>query len=153
MEIGHLFHLALTRPSSANARCLKLRHPFVSAAHFIRLSDNNNIRAAQWADYQWNVEWTDSPTRIRILIPDTGTLPRNDLPKKKCSTHFSRGAKYFLLRPLVTGLVRSISFSDKDKKILKMNELRMIVFAQFAQSEKTIVTLWILSTENLFLTA
>ena len=29
MEPGHLVHLALTRPSSANARHLKLRHPFV----------------------------------------------------------------------------------------------------------------------------
>jgi len=38
-------------------------------------ADNNNIRAAQWVDYQWNVEWTDSPTRLRIFIPDTGTHP------------------------------------------------------------------------------
>ena len=31
MESGHLLHSALTRPSSANARRLKSRHPFVSA--------------------------------------------------------------------------------------------------------------------------
>jgi len=38
--------------------------------------------------------------------------------------------------------------------ILKLGELRVVVFAQFAKkSEKTIVTLWILSTKNLFLTA
>jgi len=29
----------------------------------------------QWADYQWNAERTDSPTRLRIFIPDTGTHP------------------------------------------------------------------------------
>jgi len=70
---GHLLYSVLTRPSSANARCLKSRHPFVTAAqHLISLSDNN-IRAAQWADYQWNAEWTDSPTRLRIFI--SGTHP------------------------------------------------------------------------------
>jgi len=53
MEPGHLLHSALTRPSSANARRLKSRHPFVRAAqHLISLSDKNNIRAAQWADHQ-----------------------------------------------------------------------------------------------------
>jgi len=32
MEPGHLLHSALTRPSSADARRLKSRHPFVPAA-------------------------------------------------------------------------------------------------------------------------
>jgi len=76
MEPGHLIHSALTRPSSANARCLKSRHPFVSAAQqLISLSDNNNIRAAQWADDQWNAEWVDNRTRLHTLIQDTGTDP------------------------------------------------------------------------------
>jgi len=83
MEPGHLLHSVLTRPSSANARRLKSIHPFVPAAQqLISLSDNNNIRAAQWVDYQWNVEWTDSPTRLRIFLPDTGTHPPNDSHKK-----------------------------------------------------------------------
>jgi len=44
MEPGHLLHSALTR-------LLTSRHPFVPAAqHLISLS-NNNIHAAQWADY------------------------------------------------------------------------------------------------------
>ena len=74
MEPGHLLHSALTRPHSANARRLKLRHPFVPATQqLISFSDNNNIRAAQWADHQWNAEWADKPTRLRTLIPDTGT--------------------------------------------------------------------------------
>jgi len=79
----HLLHSAFTRPSSAVARCLKSRHPFVPAAQqLISLSDNNNVWAAQWADHQWNAESADNPTRIRTLIPDTGahtpgmTLPR-----------------------------------------------------------------------------
>jgi len=75
-EPGHLLHSALTCPPSANARCLKSRHPFVPAAqHLISSSDHNNIRAAQWADHQWNAEWADNPTRLRILIPDTSTHP------------------------------------------------------------------------------
>jgi len=75
MEPGHLLQVALTHPSSANSRRLKSRHPFApTAQHLISLSDNN-VRVAQWVDYQWNVEWTDSPTRLRISIPDTGTHP------------------------------------------------------------------------------
>ena len=37
---------------------------------------------------------------------------------------------------------------------LKLNELRVVAFAKFAkESEKTIVTLWILCSKNVFLTA
>ena len=72
---GHLLHSALTRPSSANARRLKSRQPCVPAAQHLISSSDNNIRAAQWADHQWTAEWTDSPTKLRIFIPDTGTHP------------------------------------------------------------------------------
>ena len=52
MEPGHLLHPALTRPSTVDARRLKSRHPFVPAAQqLISFSDNNSIRAAQWADH------------------------------------------------------------------------------------------------------
>jgi len=54
-EPGHLLHSALARLSSPNARHLKSRQPFVPATHLISSSDNN-IRAAQWADHQWNAE-------------------------------------------------------------------------------------------------
>jgi len=37
---------------------------------------------------------------------------------------------------------------------LKLSDLRVVAFAQFAKkSEKTIVTLWILSAKNLFIVA
>jgi len=72
LEPGHLLHSAITRPSSADARRLKSRHPFVTTAqHLISASDNNSIRAAQWADHRWNAEWTANPTRLRIFITDT----------------------------------------------------------------------------------
>jgi len=61
MEPEHLLHSALTCPSGAAARRLKLRHPFVPATQqLISFSDNNTICAAQWADHQWNAEWADS---------------------------------------------------------------------------------------------
>jgi len=76
MELGHPLHSVLTRPSSADARRLKPRHPFVLAAQqLIRLSDNNNLRGAHWADHQWNAKWADNPTRLRIFIPNIGTHP------------------------------------------------------------------------------
>jgi len=76
MPWSHLLHSALTRPPSAVARRLKSRCPFVPAAQqLISFSDNSNIRAAQWADHQWKMEWADNPTRLRTLIPDTGTYP------------------------------------------------------------------------------
>jgi len=83
VEPGHLLHSALTRPSSADARRLKSRHPFVPATQQLISFSDNNIRAAQWADHQWNAEWADSPTRLRILIPDTGThTPGMTLPRR-----------------------------------------------------------------------
>ena len=51
--------------------------------HLISSFNNNNIRATQWADYQWNAKWMDNPTRLRIFIPDTGThTPGMTLPRK-----------------------------------------------------------------------
>jgi len=85
MEPGHLLHSALTCSSSASARRLKSRHPFVPAAQLISLSDTNNICAAQWADHQWNAEWAKSRTRLRIFIPDTGKYPPEQPPKKSLS--------------------------------------------------------------------
>ena len=81
MEPGHLLHSALTRPSSANARRLKWRHPFIPPAQQLISSSDNNILAAHWADHQWNEEWKDSPTRPhfdpRHRHPPPGmTLPR-----------------------------------------------------------------------------
>jgi len=91
MEPGHLLHSALTRPSNVDARRLKSRHPFVPAAQqLISFSDNNNIRAAQWADYQWNAEWADNPTRLGILIPDTGTHPPGMTVPRKARVRLNR---------------------------------------------------------------
>jgi len=81
MEPGHLLHSAIT-PSSAVARRLKSTLSFVPAEQQL-ISFSDNLCAAQWADHQWNAEWTDNSTRLSTLIPDTGTpTPRNNTPKK-----------------------------------------------------------------------
>ena len=84
MEPGHLHHSALTSPTSAVARRLKSRHPFLPATQqLISFSDDHNICAAQWEDHQRNAEWADNPTRLRTLIPDTGAhTPGMTLPKR-----------------------------------------------------------------------
>jgi len=83
MEPGHLLHSALVCPSSANARSPKSSHPFIPAVQLISLSDKNNIREAHWAEHQWNAEWAENPTRLRIFILDTGTNPRGmTLPRR-----------------------------------------------------------------------
>ena len=54
----------------------QIETPFLPAAQQLIISlDNNNIRAAHWADQRWNAEWADNPTRLRTFIPDTGTQP------------------------------------------------------------------------------
>jgi len=83
MEPGHLLHSVITRPSSANARRLKSRNPFVHVAqHLISLSNSNNIRAEHWAGCQWNAGWAGSLTRLRIFIPNTGNPPGMTLPRR-----------------------------------------------------------------------
>jgi len=45
-------------------------------------------------------------------------------------------------------------FFKKDEMILKLSDFRVVAFTMLAkESKKVIVTLWILSTRNLFLTA
>jgi len=74
-EPGHVLDSAVTHPSSAEARRLKMRHPFALAAQQLISFSDSNIRVAHWADHQWHTEWRDSFTTLRIFIPDTGTHP------------------------------------------------------------------------------
>ena len=85
LQSRNLLHSALTRPSSANARRLKSRHPFVPAAQqLISSSDNNNnIHAAQWADHQWNAEWAENPQDSAFSSPTPAhTHPGMTFPRR-----------------------------------------------------------------------
>jgi len=67
MEPGYLLHSALTCSSSANARRLKSRHPFVPAAQqLICLYDNNTIRTEKWADHQCNANCDGQPCNSTV---------------------------------------------------------------------------------------
>ena len=81
---GVVLHALPVRGESHNQRNTTGEVATVPAAQqLITSSGNNNRSAAQWADHQWNAEWTDNPTRLCTSIPDTGThTPRNDPPKK-----------------------------------------------------------------------
>jgi len=70
-------------PSSVDAQHLKSRHPIIPAAQqLISSSDNGNIRAAHWADHQWNAEQTDNPTRLTFSSPTPAPTPPMTLPKR-----------------------------------------------------------------------
>jgi len=82
MEPGHLLHSALTCPSSANARGIKLRHPFLSAAqHLISFSENNNIRAARWAPMECRVDGQPHKT-LHFHPQHRHPPPRMTLPRR-----------------------------------------------------------------------
>ena len=52
------------------------RRPFVSAAR--KLLDNLSelgIRARQWTDYKWNMEYSEGPSELCAFIPRAGTRP------------------------------------------------------------------------------
>ena len=83
MEPGHLLHSAITHSPSADAGQLKSRHPFVPATQFIGSSDNN-IRAAQWADHQWNAGGRKTPQDSTFLsltrAPNPAEWPSQEEP-------------------------------------------------------------------------
>ena len=84
MEPGHLLHSALTRPLSANARCLKSRHPFVPPHNIssVHLATTTYVRRS--GQITNGMRSVDNPTRLRIFILDTGTHPppRMPLPRR-----------------------------------------------------------------------
>ena len=87
MEPGHLLHSALTRPSGAAAWRLKSRDTHLYPPHnnssvCLTTTQKHSLRAAQWADHQWNAEWADNPTTPHFNFRHRYTHTRNDLPKK-----------------------------------------------------------------------
>jgi len=82
MEPGHLLHSAHTRPSSANAQCLKSRHPFVpphniSSVHLT----TTYMRYRGWITNGRRSGWT-IPQDSALSSPTTAPTPGMTLAKR-----------------------------------------------------------------------
>ena len=67
---GQILHEQLVGKQNAHQGRLKSRRPFVPAAQ--KLLDSlteSHIRAAQWMDYAWNMEYLKSASRLHAFIP------------------------------------------------------------------------------------
>ena len=54
-----------------------------TAAQLLISSSDDNRNAALWADHQWNAQWLENTTRLRIFVLDIGTYqPRMALHAK-----------------------------------------------------------------------
>ena len=72
----HILHEQLVGKQNAHQGRLKSRRPFVSAAQ--KLLDSlteSDIRAAQWMDYVWNMEYLKSASRLHAFIPRASSKP------------------------------------------------------------------------------
>ena len=72
----HILHEQLVGKQKAHQGRLKSRRPFVPAAQ--KLLDSlteSDIRAAQWMDYVWNMEYLKSASRLHAFIPRASPKP------------------------------------------------------------------------------
>ena len=72
----HILHEQLFGKQNAHQGRLKSRRPFVPVAQ--KLLDSlteSDIRAAQWMDYVWNLEYLKSASRLHAFIPRASPKP------------------------------------------------------------------------------
>ena len=72
----HILHEQLVGKQNAHQGRLKSRRPFVPAAQ--KLLDSlteSDIRAAQWMDYVWNMEYLKNASRLHAFIPRASPKP------------------------------------------------------------------------------
>ena len=72
----HILHEQLVEKQNAHQVRLKSRRPFVPAAQ--KLLDSlteSDIRAVQWMDYVWNMEYLKSARRLHAFIPRASPKP------------------------------------------------------------------------------
>ena len=76
MDPDHSLYDLLAGSPDAHRERLKSRHPFVSAARrLLHELSELDIRAAQWTDYKWSMEYLTSTSELRAFIPRTTTRP------------------------------------------------------------------------------
>ena len=74
LDASHNPHGQLTESQAASKERLKCRHPFVSVAQ--KLLHNLcelGIRAAQWTNLTWNIEYSKSMSALGVYIPRVST--------------------------------------------------------------------------------
>ena len=76
MAPDHLLHALMIGSTDAHRERLRSRRPFVPAARKLlsELSDLD-IRAAQWTDYKWDVEYLESTSDLHAFVPRASTRP------------------------------------------------------------------------------
>ena len=72
----YILHEQLVGKQNAHQGRLKSRRPFVPAAQKLLYSlTESDIRAAQWTDYVWNMEYLKSASRLHAFIPRASSMP------------------------------------------------------------------------------
>ena len=87
LDPGHVLHELLTGSPDCYRERLKSRRPFVPAARKL-LQDLTelDIRAAQWTDFRWSMEYSECSSDLCAFIPRTMGmgLPRSSQVRLNC---------------------------------------------------------------------
>ena len=76
LDPNHILYGLLSRPSDTHQVRLRSRCPFVPAAR--NLLDNLarlGIRASEWTNHKWKMEYCEGASRLRVFVPGTGARP------------------------------------------------------------------------------
>ena len=76
LDPDHILYGLLSESSGTQQVRLKSRHPFVPAAW--NLLDNLarlGIRASEWTNHKWNMEYCVNASRLCAFVPGTGARP------------------------------------------------------------------------------
>ena len=76
LDPNHILHGQLYGSQDACRERLKSRRPFVPAAQKLLDSlSEKGIRAAQWTNTQWDMEYSKSMSALHVFIPKVSTRP------------------------------------------------------------------------------
>ena len=76
LDPDHILYGLLSGSSDTRQVRLRSRRSFVPGAR--NLSDNLarlGIRASEWTNHKWNVEYCENASRLRAFVPETGARP------------------------------------------------------------------------------
>ena len=76
LDPDHILHGLLSGSSDTRQVRLRSRRPFVPGAR--NLLDNLarfSIRASEWTNHKWKMEYCENASRLRAFVPETGARP------------------------------------------------------------------------------